>query len=127
MNNRKIRHLRAIIATKDAEFAGKYRHQIQAGSSTAVYTRRSDGSTGTYYSTSDHLGSADLVLDSAANVLVRESFSPFGARHGSNWQGIPTTGDYTAIQSSTRQGFTGQEMLDAVGLVHLMVEFTTPR
>jgi RHS repeat-associated protein len=97
----------------------EYRHQIAAGSSTAVYTRRSDGSTGTYYATSDHLGSADLVMDSAANVLVRESFSPFGARRGANWQGIPTTQDYTAIQSSTRQGFTGHEMLDAVGLIHM--------
>ena len=97
----------------------EYRHQIPAGSSTAVYTRRADGSTGTYYATSDHLGSADLVMDSSANVLVRESFSPFGARRGSNWQGIPTTADYTAIQSSTRQGFTGHEMLDAVSLVHM--------
>jgi RHS repeat-associated protein len=50
---------------------------------------------------------------------VRESFSPFGARRGSNWQGIPTSGDYSAIQSTTRQGFTGQEMLDSVSLVHM--------
>jgi RHS repeat-associated protein len=97
----------------------EYRHQISAGSSTAVYTRRSDGTTGTYYATSDHLGSADLVMDSAADVLVRESFSPFGARRGSNWQSIPTTQDYSAIQSSTRQGFTGHEMLDSVGLIHM--------
>jgi RHS repeat-associated protein len=97
----------------------EYRHQIPAGSSTAVYTRRSDGTTGTYYATSDHLGSADVVMDSTANVLVRESFSPFGARRGSNWQSIPTTQDYSAIQSSTRQGFAGHEMLDSVGLIHM--------
>jgi RHS repeat-associated protein len=97
----------------------EYRHMIPAGSGTAIYTRRSDGSTGTYYATTDHLGSSDLVMDSSANVLVRESFSPFGARRGSNWQGIPTTGDYSAIQSTTRQGFTGHEMLDAVSLVHM--------
>jgi RHS repeat-associated protein len=97
----------------------EYRHQILAGSSTAVYTRRGDGTTGTYYATSDHLGSADLVMDSAANVLVRESFTPFGARRGSNWQGIPSTPDYTQIQSTTRQGFTGHEMLDSVGLIHM--------
>jgi RHS repeat-associated protein len=97
----------------------EYRHQIPAGSNTAVYTRRSDGTTSTYYATSDHLGSSDLVMDSAANVLVRESFSPFGARRGSNWQSIPSQADYTAIQSTTRQGFTGHEMLDSVGLVHM--------
>jgi hypothetical protein len=32
----------------------EYRHQIPADSSTAVYTRRADGTTGTYYATSDH-------------------------------------------------------------------------
>ena len=97
----------------------EYRHQIPAGSSTAVYTRRADGTTGTYYATSDHLGSADLVMDSGANILVHESFTPFGARRGTNWQGVPSPADYTAIQSSTRQGFTGHEMLDAVSLVHM--------
>jgi RHS repeat-associated protein len=84
-----------------------------------VYTRRSDGTTGTYYATSDHLGSADLVMDSAANVLVRESFTPFGARRGGNWQSIPSAADYTSIQSTTRQGFTGHEMLDSVSLIHM--------
>lgn len=97
----------------------EYRHQIPAGSSIAVYTRRTDGSTGTYYATSDHLGSSDLVMDSAANVLTRESFTPFGARRGSSWTGVPTTGDYTAFGSTTRKGFTGHEMLDSVSLVHM--------
>lgn len=103
----------------DGSSPTEYRHQIPAGSSTAVYTRRTDGTTGTYYATSDHLGSADLVMDGSANVLVRESFSSFGARRGTNWQGIPTTSDYTAIQSTTRKGFTGHEMLDSVGLIHM--------
>jgi RHS repeat-associated protein len=58
-------------------------------------------------------------MDASANVLTRESFTPFGARRGSNWQSVPTTQDYTAIQSSTRQGFTGHEMLDSVGLIHM--------
>ena len=58
-------------------------------------------------------------MDAAANVLVRESHSPFGARRGTNWQSIPSTADYTAIQNTTRAGFTGHEMLDSVGLVHM--------
>lgn len=99
--------------------ATEYRHQIPAGSGTAVYTRRTDGSTGTYYATSDHLGSSDLVMDSAANVLTRESFTPFGTRRGSNWTGVPTTADYTAFSNTTRKGFTGHEMLDSVSLVHM--------
>jgi RHS repeat-associated protein len=97
----------------------EYRHQVPAGSSTAVYTRRTDGTTGTYYATSDHLGSSDLVMDSSANVLARESFTPFGARRGSNWTGTPTVADYTAFGNSTRKGFTEHEMLDSVSLVHM--------
>lgn len=99
--------------------ATEYRHQIPAGSSIAIYTRRTDGTTSTYYATSDHLGSSDLVMDGSANVLVRESFTPFGARRGSAWTGTPTSGDNTAIGNTTRKGFTGHEMLDSVALVHM--------
>jgi RHS repeat-associated protein len=97
----------------------EYRHQIPAGSGTAVYTRRTDGSTSTYYATSDHLGSSDLVTDASANVLVKESFTPFGARRGSAWTGSPSSGDYTAFGNTTRRGFTQHEMLDSVALVHM--------
>jgi RHS repeat-associated protein len=97
----------------------EYRHQIPIGSGTTIYTRRTDSTNGTYYVTSDHLGSGDLVIDSSANVLARESFTPFGARRGSNWQGVPTTGDYSTFDTTTRRGFTGHEMLDGVSLIHM--------
>jgi RHS repeat-associated protein len=58
-------------------------------------------------------------MDSSGSVLVKESFTAFGARRGSNWQGIPTTADYTVFRDVTRRGFTGHEMLDAVGLVNM--------
>ena len=99
--------------------ATEYRHLIPAGSGSAILTRRSDLTNSTYYMTSDHLGSGDLVLDSSANILAKESFTPFGARRGSNWQGIPTTADYTVFSNTSRRGFTGHEMLDSVGLVHM--------
>ena len=99
--------------------ATEYRHLIPAGSGSAILTRRSDLTTNTYYTTSDHLGSGDLVLSSTATVLAHESFTPFGARRGANWQGIPTTADYTVFSNTTRRGFTGHEMLDSVGLVHM--------
>jgi RHS repeat-associated protein len=97
----------------------EYRHQIPAGSGVAVYTRRTDGSASTYYATSDHLGSADLVMDSSATVLTKESFTPFGARRGSAWTGAPSSADYTAFGNTTRRGFSGHEMLDSVALVHM--------
>jgi RHS repeat-associated protein len=97
----------------------EYRHMIPAGSGTAIYTRRSDATNSTYYVTTDHLGSGDLVLDSAGAVLARESFTPFGERRGSNWQGLPSAGDKTVFGNVTRRGFTGHEMLDAVNLIHM--------
>ena len=103
----------------------EYRHQIPAGSSSAIYTRRTDGTASTYYSTSDHLGSADLVMDNSqnVNVLVRESFTPFGQRRGSNWAApsstVPSAADWAAFTTTTRQGFTGHEMLDSVSLIHM--------
>ena len=45
--------------------------------------------------------------------------SHFGARRGSNWQGTHTAADYTAFGNTTRNGFTGHEMLDAVNIVHM--------
>jgi RHS repeat-associated protein len=97
----------------------EYRHMIPAGSGMAIYLRKPDGSNSTTYVTTDHLGSGDLILDSSANVLARESFTPFGARRGSNWTGTPTSADYTTFSNTTRRGFTGHEMLDAVSLVNM--------
>jgi RHS repeat-associated protein len=97
----------------------EYRHIIPAGSGSAIYLRKPDGTNSTTYLSTDHLGSGDLILDSSANVLARESFTAFGSRRGSNWTGTPTSGDYTTFSNTTRRGFTGHEMLDAVGLVNM--------
>jgi len=105
----------------------EYRHLIPTGSGTAVYIRRSDASNNTYYMTTDHLGSGDLVLSNSGTVLARLSFSPFGERRGSNWQGLPSTGDMTVIGNVSRQGFTGHETLDAVGLVNMNGRVYDPR
>ena len=40
-------------------------------------------------------------------------------RRGSDWAGGPSAADLTAIGNSTPDGFTGHEMLDGVGLIHM--------
>ena len=66
------------------------------------------------------MGSTDKILKAAGSTLqVAESFAPYGARRGSSWTGAPSGADLTAIGNSTPDGFTGQEMLDGVGLIHM--------
>jgi len=97
-----------------------WRHHIKAnGRTVAIYSRASTGATNTIYPLTDHLGSTDAITDSAGTVLVRESFTAFGARRGSNWQGTPTPADMTAIANATRRGYTDHTMLDNLGLVHM--------
>lgn len=102
-----------------------YRHYIPTPSGlTTVVARNSDGSSTTAYALRDHLGSTDVVASGAngqvGNSLVQESFGAFGQRRQSNWSAAaPGSGDYSAIAQTTRRGFTFQEHLDNVGLIHL--------
>ncbi len=99
----------------------EYRHYIAGGAGTAaIHTRRSSGTSSTYYWHSDHLGSPELFTDSAGNALVRPSFGAYGERRdGSDWLGAPSAADLATLAGITRRGFTGHEHLDAVGLIHM--------
>jgi RHS repeat-associated protein len=81
--------------------------------------RRSDGTTDTFYVTTDHLGSTDAVLNAAGTVLMRGSFGVHGARRASNWQGAPSGTEWQAIADTTRRGYTGHEQIDNVMVVHM--------
>ena len=81
--------------------------------------RRSDGTTDTFYVTTDHLGSTDAVLNAAGTVLMRGSFGVHGARRASNWQGTPSSTEWQAIADTTRRGYTGHEQIDNVMVVHM--------
>ena len=96
-----------------------YRHYIGAGSAQVIYTRWSTGTINTKYVTSDHLSSSTVVMDGSGSTLVNLSFGSYGARRGSNWTATPSTGDWSQIANSTRQGFTGHEHLDNVNFVHM--------
>jgi RHS repeat-associated protein len=97
----------------------EYKHYISGGSSTAIYTRRSNGTNSTYYVSSDHLGSANVITDGTGAAVVRESFDAYGARRGTNWTGAPSAADQSQFTATTRHGYTGHEMLDNLNLIHM--------
>ena len=91
------------------------KHFINAGGQTiAIFTDRSAGTDDTHYLHRDHLGSIDTITDQNGAVVEKLSFDAFGKRRLSTWNnGLPT------IVSNNTRGFTGHEMLDAVGLIHM--------
>ena len=96
-----------------------WRHYVPTpGGSTVVVSRNSNGTKSTTYVVPDHLGSSDTLLNEAGATIARESFGTFGSRRGSNWSAA-TAPDWLGVANTTRQGFTGHEMLDNVGLVHM--------
>lgn len=99
-----------------------WRHYVQAPTGTAgIHVRHADGSASrTYLVTQDHLGGTDTILDAATGSLVlREAFDPFGRRRAGSGIGAPGAAELAAIARVTRDGFTGHEHLDNVGLVHM--------
>lgn len=98
----------------------EYRHYIPAGEGGfALYVRRSNNTSSTYFLTRDHLGSPSLMLDSSGATLANLSFAAFGSRRRSTWQDTLPPADYLPIQAVTREGFTGHQQLDNLALVHM--------
>ncbi|MCH9663615.1 MAG: FG-GAP-like repeat-containing protein [Gammaproteobacteria bacterium] len=82
------------------------------------------------YLHTDHLGSIDAVTDSRGRIIRRLSYDSWGVRRNSgNWREWSATQltNFTEgrlrgadIRASiTELGFTGQEMIDSAGLVHM--------
>ncbi len=96
-----------------------WRHYVPTpGGSTVIVSRNSNGTSSTTYVLADHLGSSDTLLSDSGSSIARESYAAFGSRRGSDWTS-GTAPDWAGIANSTRQGFTGHEMLDNVGIVHM--------
>ena len=76
------------------------------------------------YVLSDHLGSTDVVqtTDVNGNVLstTQMSFSAWGGRREANtWLPPVNSTEALADHNADRYGFTHQEMLDNVGIIHM--------
>ncbi len=98
-----------------------WKHYVAAPTGTAaIHLRSSDGSAPrTLTVTQDALGSTDRIVDAAGNAVLSTSFEAFGQRRGPGWSGLPAAADLDAVARTTRDGFTGHEQLDHLGLVHM--------
>lgn len=71
----------------------------------------------------DHLGSLTATTDHAGAVTARYAYDPFGKRRYINGAydafGALVIDWNSAVSSGTARGFTGHEMLDDVGLIHM--------
>ncbi len=69
----------------------------------------------TRYFHKDHLGSIATITDTSGTVVERDAFDAWGKRRFPNGSDDPTD----SITSQTTRGYTGQEELADVGLVHM--------
>lgn len=69
----------------------------------------------TRYFHTDHLGSISVITDENGVVLERLSYDAWGKRRFATGADDPTG----SITSQSTRGFTGEEQLDTVALVHL--------
>ena len=79
----------------------------------------------TRYTLKDHLGSLDVIVDESGAIDQKLSFGPWGQRRdASNWKELDTSSQLidlgpTFDVGTTTRGFTGHEMIDTVGIVHM--------
>jgi RHS repeat-associated protein len=106
-----------LLYEEDALAGGVTRQRAYLGvqgATIGVVTKTGSTQQATYW-LKDQLGSIDVVADGAGNVLEHLDYEPFGKRRNNG----ATDPNGTLASSSTNRGFTGQEELDEVGLVHM--------
>jgi len=99
-----------------------HRMHLMAGSG-VVATIAADQPSGEFvinYFHRDHLGSVSAITDGNGELVVELSYDAHGMRRDpTDWTGPAPAGDVAEANAIVRYGFTGQEQLDAVNLVHM--------
>jgi RHS repeat-associated protein len=81
----------------------------------------------------DHLGSVDVVSNSAGAVIAKTTFDPFGGRRASSWGSDITTAERNVLlgvdfeDANSPRGFTDHEQLNRTGFVHMNGRVYDPR
>ena len=70
----------------------------------------------------DHLGSVSVLTNESGAVAERNSYDPWGKRRNPNGADDPSG----SLDSATSRGFTGQEHLSEVGLIHYNARLYDP-
>jgi RHS repeat-associated protein len=93
-----------------------------------IYTYKTNASnqlqaTNKAYVYNDHLGSIDVITNGSGVIQQSLSFNPWGARrNGETWGTFsPNELSISTVftQPVTKRGFTGHEMVDDMGLIHM--------
>jgi len=82
----------------------------------------------TQYLHKDHLGSMDVITDATGIIEQELSFDAWGQRrNATQWTALTVSQLINFDHSNTTRGFTGHEMLDEVGLIHMNGRIYDPR
>ncbi len=82
----------------------------------------------------DHLGSVDVITDAVGQIRHSLSFDPWGQRRsGENWSAQSISQILSSLSLSgftqpiTTRGYTGHEMVDALGIIHMNGRIYDPK
>jgi len=96
------------------------RNYIYGGSEPVAIDERTSSSNTFYYLLTDHQGSISGITNSSGQLVVGESFHPYGARRNpTTWTDPISTSDLNTIAGITPRGYTFKETLQYMNLIDL--------
>ena len=112
----------------------EYRRSVGSAVESTIYINGEYQQERTSYLLSDHLGSIDLITDVDGSIIEHQSFDAWGMRRNAldaamlvvqNQGNFDFATDFSS--AITKRGFTGHEMLDAVGIIHMNGRIYDPK
>ena len=105
----------------------EYRRQLGNALESLVYaaTNTPTPEQFTRYLLQDHLGSVDVIVNKLGEIEQELSFDAWGKRrNATDWQaqlesGYSPLDVFGGLNSITSRGYTGHEMVDSVGIIHI--------